>query len=183
MMLDWHQSHKLSENSSLAEDQSSAASLSMACCPWSNGLRPTKTFQLVGRCYQLLSGILAKGHLPRVSLQSRQSLMIRVIMKLSRGLCTDLLAFASRLRKSLARTPSARAVRPVIASNEVPSIQIKSVGSYSKSGREKESKRGKDMVMLLSQYELKAVRLNYVATGSTTGIYGYYLVFKNFIGQ
>ena len=40
-----------------------------------------KNFQLVWRCHQLLSGFLAKGHLPRVSRQSSRSLMIRVIMK------------------------------------------------------------------------------------------------------
>ena len=40
-----------------------------------------KSFKLLWRCQQLLSGFLAKGHLPRLSLQSRRSLMIRVIMK------------------------------------------------------------------------------------------------------
>ena len=53
-----------------------------------------ESFKLVWRCHQLLSGFLAKGHLPRVLRQSRRSLMIRVIMKWLRGLCTDVLAFA-----------------------------------------------------------------------------------------
>ena len=35
-----------------------------------------KSFKLMWRCHQLLSGLLAKGHLPRVS---RRSLMIRVM--------------------------------------------------------------------------------------------------------
>ena len=39
------------------------------------------SFTLVWQCHQLLPGFLAKGHLPRVSRQSRRSLMIRVIMK------------------------------------------------------------------------------------------------------
>ena len=56
-----------------------------------------KSFKLVWRWHQLLSGFLANGHLSRVS---RRSLMIRVIMKLSMGLCTDLLAFALRLTKT-----------------------------------------------------------------------------------
>ena len=43
------------------------------------------SFQLVWWCHQLLSAFLAKGHLPRVSRQSRRSLMIRVIMKWSGG--------------------------------------------------------------------------------------------------
>ena len=58
-----------------------------------------KKTQLLWRCHQLLSGFLGKGHLPRVPRQSRRSLMIRVIMKWSWGLCTDLLAFALQLRK------------------------------------------------------------------------------------
>ena len=53
-----------------------------------------KSFKLVWRCHQLLSGFLAEGHLPQMSRQSRCSLMIRVIMKRSWGLCRDLLIFA-----------------------------------------------------------------------------------------
>ena len=56
-----------------------------------------KCFKVVWRCHQLLSGFLVKGHLPRMS---RQSLMIRAIMKGSWGLCTDHLAFALQLRKT-----------------------------------------------------------------------------------
>ena len=50
-------------------------------CPWSHGGCGQKSFKLMGRCHQLLSGFLAKGHLLRVSRQSYRSLMIRVIMK------------------------------------------------------------------------------------------------------
>ena len=50
--------------------------------------------------------------------------MIRVIMKWSWGLCTDL-AFALHPRKMPARRPSDEgAVRPVIASNGVPFLQM-----------------------------------------------------------
>ena len=59
-----------------------------------------KRFNLVWWCHQLLSGFLAKVHLPRVSRQSSRSLMIRLIMKWSWGLCTDLLAFDLQLRKT-----------------------------------------------------------------------------------
>ena len=52
------------------------------------------------RCHQLLCEFLAKAHLHLASRQSLRSLMIRVIMKLSRGLCLDLLAFALQLRKT-----------------------------------------------------------------------------------
>jgi hypothetical protein len=57
-------------------------------------------FKLVWLFHQLMSGFLAKGHLSRVSRESRRSLMIRVIMKWSWGLCTDLLAFALHLRET-----------------------------------------------------------------------------------
>ena len=49
-----------------------------------------KIFKLVWRCHQLLFGILAKGPLPRVWRQSLRSLMIRVIMKWSRGGCAHI---------------------------------------------------------------------------------------------
>ena len=101
-----------------------------------------KNLQYVWRCHQLLSGFLAKGHSPRVSRQSRRSPMIRAIMKWSWGLCADLLAFALQPRKTLktsARRPSEEGtVRPVIASNGVPYPQMRSVGSHSTWGREKE---------------------------------------------
>ena len=45
-----------------------------------------KNFKLVWRCHQLLSGFIAKDHLPRVSRQSRRLIMIRVIIKWSWGL-------------------------------------------------------------------------------------------------
>ena len=101
-----------------------------------------KNFQLVWRCHQLLSGFLAKGHLPRVSRQSRRLLMIRVIMKWSWGLCTDLLEFALQPMKTSARRSSDDgAVRPLIASNGVPFLQMRLVGSHSTSGREKEGSK------------------------------------------
>ena len=59
-----------------------------------------KSFKLVWRCHQLLSGCLAKCHFSRVSRQSLRSLIIRVIMKQSWGLCRDLLPFALQLRKT-----------------------------------------------------------------------------------
>ena len=87
-----------------------------------------------------LSRSLAKGRLPRVSRQSCWLVMIRVIMKWSWGLCTDLLAFALQLRKTRktsARRPSDEgSVQPVIASNRVPFLQMRSVGSQSMPGRE-----------------------------------------------
>ena len=55
-----------------------------------------KSFKLVSRCHQLQFGFLANGHLPQ---KSRQ-LMMRVIMRWYRELCTDLLAFTLLLRKT-----------------------------------------------------------------------------------
>ena len=57
------------------------------------------SMELVWRCQQLLSGLLANGYLLRVSRQSRQ--LIRVIMKWYRRLCTDLLAFTLQLSKTV----------------------------------------------------------------------------------
>ena len=56
--------------------------------------------------------------------------------------CTDLMAFALKLRKISARRPSDEgAGRPVIASNGIPFLQMRSVGSHSMSGREKEGNK------------------------------------------
>ena len=68
-----------------------------------------KNFQLVWRCHQLLSGFLTKGQLPRVSRQSRRSLMIRMI-KNDPGGCVQISCHLPYSRgkpqKTLARTPS-----------------------------------------------------------------------------
>ena len=60
-------------------------------------------------------------------------------------LCTDLLAFAKQQRKTpeiSARRPSDEgAVRPVIASNGVPFLQMRLVGPHSTSGKEKEGNK------------------------------------------
>ena len=93
-----------------------------------------KSFKL---CHQLLSGLLAKSHLPRVS---RRSLMIRVIMKRSRG-CARIWHLPydwGKPRKTSARRQSMKAMRPVIASNRVPFVQMRSVGSHSTPGIEKD---------------------------------------------
>jgi hypothetical protein len=103
--------------------------------PWT---ATKKSKNLVWRCHQPLSGFLAKDYLPWVSRQSRRSLMIRLIMIWSWGLCTDLLAFALQLRKTSARRPSDEGtVRQVIASNGVSFLQMRSIGWHSTSGREK----------------------------------------------
>ena len=100
------------------------------CCPWNHGLRPKK------RRAPALVWVPSQRPLdPSVTSVAND----RVIMKLCRELCTDILAFALKLRKTSARTPSNEGVmRPVIASNGVPFLQMRSVESYSTSGREKE---------------------------------------------
>ena len=49
-----------------------------------------KTFKLVRRCHQLLSGFVRKGHLPRVS---RQSANDKDDNEMNRWHCKDILAF------------------------------------------------------------------------------------------
>ena len=48
---------------------------------------------------------------------------------------------AKKTPKNPARRPSMKAVRPVILSNGVPSLQMRSVVSHSTSGIEKEAKK------------------------------------------
>ena len=64
-----------------------------ACCldPW---VAAKKRYHL------LQFGLLANGHLLRLSRQSCLSLMRRVVIRWYRGLCTDLLAFTLRLKKT-----------------------------------------------------------------------------------
>ena len=61
-------------------------------------------------------------------------------MRWYRGLCTDLLTFTlqGNLGKTSARRPSMKAVRSVVG---VPYLQMRSVGSHSTSGMEKEGKK------------------------------------------
>jgi hypothetical protein len=58
------------------------------------------------------------------------------------GLKKNLLTFALRLRKTSARRPSDKgSVLPVIASNRIPYLQMRSTAPLSTSGREKEEKK------------------------------------------
>ena len=66
-------------------------------------------------------------------------LMIRVVMIWARELCTDLLAFIyswGKLRITSSKRPSIKAVRLVAASNGIPFIKLRSVGSHSTSEKE-----------------------------------------------
>jgi hypothetical protein len=59
------------------------------------------------------------------------------------GLCTNLLAFTlllSTTPENVIRKPSMKAVQPVIASNRVPYLQMRLVGSHGISGREQVGK-------------------------------------------
>ena len=80
-----------------------------------------KSFKLVWRCHQLLSGFLAKGHLSRVSCQSRFLANDKGDYEI-RGLCTDFLSFALQLWKISSWRSSMKAVRPFIASNGIPCL-------------------------------------------------------------
>ena len=137
------------------------------CCLWSH------EFKLVWRCHQLLSGFLIKGHLPQMSRQPCRSLIIRVIMKWSRGLCTDILAFALQLRKTSARRPfDEGVVWPVIASNRVPYFWMRSVRSHSSSGRKgREVERGSGVYAYVVFHKLICVRK------TCRDIIGFFIIF------
>ena len=98
------------------------------------------------RCHLLLSGFLDQRTLVPSVTSVTTVANDRVKMKWSRGLCTDLLAFASKLRKSPetsdGRPSDEAAVRPLIASNGASFLHLRSVESHSTSGREWEGKEG-----------------------------------------
>ena len=101
--------------------------------------RSQKSFKLVWRCHQLLYGFLAKGYLsPSVTSVANDNWLWNVP-----GGCAQIswhLPYSrGKPQKTSAMGPSDEgAVRPVIASNEVPFLQMRLVGSHSTSGREKE---------------------------------------------
>ena len=70
--------------------------------------------------------------------------MIRMIMRWYLGVCTDLLTFTLQLRKtqktSARRQSDEGTMRPFIASNGIPYLQMRSAGSHCTLGREKEGK-------------------------------------------
>jgi hypothetical protein len=91
-----------------------------------------KSFTLMWRCNQLLSGFLANDHLPRVSRQ----LFLPINDKCDTGrMC---LTAEENPEKSQPGERLIKAVRSVIASNGAPYFQMRPLGSHSKSGREKE---------------------------------------------
>ena len=69
-----------------------------------------KSFKLVWRRHQLLSGFLTNGHLPRVSRQSCLTVNDEGDNEMIPGAVTDLLAFTLQLRKTSARRSSMKAV-------------------------------------------------------------------------
>ena len=114
----------------------------MCCCTWSHGLQPKKNFKLAWRCYQLLSGFLAKGHFLRVSRESSLSANDNEItpeaVHRSPGICLTAEENSGKPQLGHRRL---KAVRKVIPSNGVCYLQMRSVGSHSTSGMENEGKR------------------------------------------
>ena len=91
-----------------------------------------------------MSGFLANGYLPEchvshVSANDKDANeMILGTAHRSPGIS---LKTEKKGRKTSARRPPMKAVRPVITSNAVPSLQMRSIGPHSMSGREKEGKK------------------------------------------
>jgi hypothetical protein len=104
-----------------------------------------KIFKLVWRCHHLLSGFISRGHLPWVSRQSRLSAndgdneMVPRPVHRSPEIClTD--------EENPPEILSKETNEEDIASNGVPSLQMRSIASHSTSGRKKDGKQGKDGV-------------------------------------
>ena len=78
------------------------------------------------------------------------------MMRRNRGLSSDPLVFTLQLRKTSARRPSEKALRPVIASKGISHLQMTSVGSHAMSGMEKEGKDREDSNQRnhIKQYEV-----------------------------
>ena len=106
-----------------------------ACCPWNHGLRQKKkkNFMLVWRCHQLLPVRLPSQR----PLAPSRSVMIRVITKWSRGLCTDLLAFALKPRK----TPENLSHR--LKWDPFPPNEVGRISQHVRKGEEREKRMGR----------------------------------------
>ena len=100
--------------------------------PWAAA---RKSFKLEYRCHQLLSGFLAKGHLPRVSRQLPLSANDKGDNKIISGAVhrsTNIYPTAEKNSgKSQLGDRLMKAVRSVIASYGVPYLQMRSVGIIS----------------------------------------------------
>ena len=92
---------------------------------------------------QLLSGFLTQGHLPRVSRQS----CLSANDKGGNGMIPGAVLRATGIYLTAEENPrklqlgDKGALRPVIASNGVPFLQMRSAGSHSTSGMAKEGKK------------------------------------------
>ena len=97
-----------------------------------------KSFKLVWGCHYHLSGFLAIRNLPRVSRKLLLSANDKDDNKRSPGiyLTTEENPGNPQLGIHLVKP-----VRPVIASNGIPYLQLRSGGSHSRSGREKDEKK------------------------------------------
>ena len=106
----------------------------LTCCPWSHVLRPKKA---LSQCVGVTTSCPSEFPLaPNVHVSQIFRRMIMVIMRLYRGLCTDLLVFTFWLRNAPTRR---RSDRSSIASNEARYLHMTSVGSDDTSATKMES--------------------------------------------
>ena len=116
-------------------------------CPWSHGLGPKKKTLLVWRCHQLLSGFLSQRPLSpsvasvtSVANDKGDNEMVLGAVNRSPGICLTVEENSRKLQETSARRPSDEGiVRPVVASNGVPFLQIRLVRKGE--GRNKERTR------------------------------------------
>ena len=96
---------------------------------------------LVWRCHQLLPGFLAIGYLARASHQTRLSTNNKGDNEMKQGAVHR----SPGIYLTAEENPSLEtvAVRPVIASNGVSYLQMRSVGSHRTSGRGKKGNKEK----------------------------------------
>ena len=111
-----------------------------------------KSFTLVWWCQQFLSGFLAKGHV---------ALSVASVTSVANDKGdNEMILGAVHRSPGISLVSDEGAVRPFIASNGVPFLQMRSVGSHSTSGREREGKwKGR---VLRSPFILYCVNLSFI---------------------
>ena len=92
------------------------------------------SFKLVWRWHQLLSGFLAKGDLPRVLCLLANDRVMRWYWGCAQ-ISWHLPSSWGKPRKTSAKKPSLKAVRPVFVSNWTRYLQMTSIGLHNMSGR------------------------------------------------
>ena len=102
-------------------------------------------FIIINIIHRLLSGFLTTGHLPQVSPQSRLSTSAKSDNEMIPGTVHKSPGIYQMAEENHGKPQLGdrlmKAVRPIVSSNGVPYLQMRSVGSLSTSEKEKEGNK------------------------------------------